>query len=82
MWVKLGGLGMTICGFDHHKREVLLGSAELERKHPVEHEAFERRLRPSIELAFADPSEPFRHAVDDVEPDVVPRAVVLETGIA
>jgi len=29
VWVKLGGLGMTICGFDHHKRDVLPGSAEL-----------------------------------------------------
>jgi predicted TIM-barrel fold metal-dependent hydrolase len=29
VWVKLGGLGMTICGFGHHKRDVLPGSAEL-----------------------------------------------------
>ncbi len=29
VWVKLGGLGMPICGFDHHKRDVLPGSAEL-----------------------------------------------------
>lgn len=29
VWVKLGGLGMPICGFDFHKREVLPGSLEL-----------------------------------------------------
>ena len=29
VWVKLGGLGMTICGFEHHKRDVAPGSAEL-----------------------------------------------------
>jgi L-fuconolactonase len=29
VWVKLGGLGMPICGFDHHRRDVLPGSAEL-----------------------------------------------------
>ncbi len=29
VWVKLGGLGMAICGFEHHKRDVLPGSAEL-----------------------------------------------------
>jgi predicted TIM-barrel fold metal-dependent hydrolase len=29
VWVKLGGLGMAICGFDHHRRAVLPGSAEL-----------------------------------------------------
>jgi len=29
VWIKLGGLGMTICGFEHHKRDVLPGSAEL-----------------------------------------------------
>ncbi len=27
--VKLGGLGMAVCGFDFHKRETLPGSAEL-----------------------------------------------------
>ncbi len=29
VWVKLGGLGMPICGFEHHKRDRLPGSAEL-----------------------------------------------------
>lgn len=29
VWVKLGGLGMAVCGFNFHKREVLPGSAEL-----------------------------------------------------
>ena len=29
VWVKLGGLGMPICGFGHHKREQLPGSVEL-----------------------------------------------------
>jgi L-fuconolactonase len=29
VWVKLGGLGMPICGFDFHKREVLPDSSEL-----------------------------------------------------
>jgi len=29
VWVKLGGLGMAICGFEFHKREVLPDSAEL-----------------------------------------------------
>jgi predicted TIM-barrel fold metal-dependent hydrolase len=29
VFVKLGGLGMTICGFDFHKREAKPGSAEL-----------------------------------------------------
>jgi len=29
VWVKLGGLGMAICGFDFHKREVLPDSREL-----------------------------------------------------
>jgi predicted TIM-barrel fold metal-dependent hydrolase len=29
VWVKLGGLGMAICGFDFHKRDMLLGSMEL-----------------------------------------------------
>jgi L-fuconolactonase len=29
VWVKLGGLGMVVCGFNFHKREVLPGSAEL-----------------------------------------------------
>jgi len=29
VWVKLGGLGMPICGFDFHKRDVLPGSQEL-----------------------------------------------------
>jgi predicted TIM-barrel fold metal-dependent hydrolase len=29
VWVKLGGLGMAICGFDFHKREILPDSQEL-----------------------------------------------------
>src|SRR5262249_37503818 len=29
VYVKLGGLGMPICGFDHHKRDRLPGSEEL-----------------------------------------------------
>lgn len=29
VWVKLGGLGMATCGFGHHRRPVLPGSAEL-----------------------------------------------------
>ena len=29
VWVKLGGLGMAICGFEHHRRAVLPDSAEL-----------------------------------------------------
>jgi len=29
VWVKLGGLGMAICGFGFHKRDVLPGSQEL-----------------------------------------------------
>jgi predicted TIM-barrel fold metal-dependent hydrolase len=29
VWVKLGGLGMAICGFDFHKREMLPNSQEL-----------------------------------------------------
>lgn len=29
VWVKLGGLGMPICGFEHHKRDQLPGSTEL-----------------------------------------------------
>ena len=29
VWVKLGGLGMAVCGFNFHKRDVLPGSAEL-----------------------------------------------------
>ena len=29
VWVKLGGLGMAICGFDFHKRETPPDSAEL-----------------------------------------------------
>jgi L-fuconolactonase len=29
VFVKLGGLGMPVCGFNFHKREVLPGSAEL-----------------------------------------------------
>jgi L-fuconolactonase len=29
VYVKLGGLGMPICGFDFHKRDVLPGSEEL-----------------------------------------------------
>jgi L-fuconolactonase len=29
VWVKLGGLGMPICGFEHHNRQVLPGSVEL-----------------------------------------------------
>lgn len=29
VWVKLGGLGMPLCGFDFHKREVSPGSEEL-----------------------------------------------------
>lgn len=29
VWVKLGGLGMAICGFDFHKRDQKPGSAEL-----------------------------------------------------
>jgi L-fuconolactonase len=29
VWVKLGGLGMPICGFEHHKRDQLPGSADL-----------------------------------------------------
>lgn len=29
VWVKLGGLGMAICGFEFHKREILPDSQEL-----------------------------------------------------
>lgn len=29
VWVKLGGLGMPICGFDFHRRDMLPGSREL-----------------------------------------------------
>jgi L-fuconolactonase len=29
VWVKLGGLGVAICGFGFHKREILPGSEEL-----------------------------------------------------
>jgi L-fuconolactonase len=29
VWVKLGGLGMAICGFEHHRRAVLPDSVEL-----------------------------------------------------
>lgn len=29
VWVKLGGLGMAICGFEFHRREILPGSQEL-----------------------------------------------------
>jgi L-fuconolactonase len=29
VYVKLGGLGMPVCGFNHHKRDVLPGSEEL-----------------------------------------------------
>lgn len=29
VWVKLGGLGMSLCGFEHHRRERLPNSAEL-----------------------------------------------------
>jgi L-fuconolactonase len=29
VWVKLGGLGMPICGFEHHKRDPRPGSEEL-----------------------------------------------------